>query len=886
MTNFSKLIVFAIVNIIGIQHAVGQEFIRFENRWIQTHQIHNQTGPVTSGVTKPGWYSAQWLTEPVSESGVTYYRLKNRWKGAYLYSKNGNLELGPVEPDWTNAMWVFEKSGTPGYFRVQNLKSKEYLHVQTGSLGFGAIQPNWVSAHWKLLGYSGDGSAPVSEAPATVAQGTATVTTITPAAPAANQTPTVALGDAQIIADDAPPNYISDPVFRNALAAWRKKAAAKDAQLAAELDEFAVKAIERMTELEYWQTESGSFRQISTDETYVWAVNTNDVVFRRPVDGSGGWSEISRKLMHVSATGAGWIWALTDKGAIMRCRKPCASNGAGWKTVRDWPRADDPAVKLIGGPQFAWALTAKGNVLRHPIDGSGTWQASPGQVISTLAAAPNGQLWAAQFNGDPFKCQSPCDGINANWSRVARSPSVSFGVLSIASNATSVVSASLEGRVWHRPLNDEIAWASIPGRLKSVSYAPTGEIWGVGFNGGVYRTSFAKFTEVVNAEKAAAAQEKAAAAQEEIDKNFADAATKNPNAYYHTLSTKSCEWGAPEHSWAYKNRDGYSLISAEGDTFREYFVPPQLGITGRYRYWGPVQQKPSPDADPVTVGFIGEAGYNWVADFDNSGEVQLASARGNEIFVRHDELSPFGVLYEIGGAWGATEYTWAADFTGDGRADIASASGGNVTMRIKTDSQERTNGFRVENWPVAGKWGDAAYTFVGDFNNDGKADIASGYGSTIYMSLSTGTGFTDAAWQAPLAWGSAGYAWVGDFDGDGHKDDIATANGASVSIAYSDGAKFNVRAGSIPNKWGAPQYTWAADFDRDGKTDIASANQCDVAYMRSDGQNFSLQNWALTLPKEVRCSNIFGDVGGVTEYSAGITLDQAVDSARGKYLCR
>lgn len=154
-----KMICLAFVALISIHQASAQEFIRLENRWKPAEQIHNQTGPVTSGPTEPGWYSAQWLTEPLA--GGKYFRLKNRWKGNYLHNQNGTLELGAIEPGWNSAMWVFETTDIPGYFRVQNLWTKQYLHNENGSLELGAIQPNWWSAQWRLLGFTGEGSAPV-----------------------------------------------------------------------------------------------------------------------------------------------------------------------------------------------------------------------------------------------------------------------------------------------------------------------------------------------------------------------------------------------------------------------------------------------------------------------------------------------------------------------------------------------------------------------------------------------------------------------------------------------------------------------------------------------------------------------------------------------------
>ncbi|KAA3654381.1 MAG: hypothetical protein DWQ10_17840 [Calditrichaeota bacterium] len=39
------------------------------------------------------------------------------------------------------------------------------------------------------------------------------------------------------------------------------------------------------------------------------------------------------------------------------------------------------------------------------------------------------------------------------------------------------------------------------------------------------------------------------------------------------------------------------------------------------------------------------------------------------------------------------------------------------------------------NWKVLNKWGDSGYTLVADFNNDGKADIASAHGGDVFMRL-------------------------------------------------------------------------------------------------------------------------------------------------------
>jgi len=78
-----------------------------------------------------------------------------------------------------------------------------------------------------------------------------------------------------------------------------------------------------------------------------------------------------------------------------------------------------------------------------------------------------------------------------------------------------------------------------------------------------------------------------------------------------------------------------------------------------------------------------------------------------------------------------------------------------------------------------GRWGGSGYTFVGDFNGDGKDDIASASGGSIYLKLGSSSGFSSKTISVDNRWGGSGYTFVGDFNGDG-KDDIASASGGSI----------------------------------------------------------------------------------------------------------
>jgi FG-GAP-like repeat/FG-GAP repeat len=125
---------------------------------------------------------------------------------------------------------------------------------------------------------------------------------------------------------------------------------------------------------------------------------------------------------------------------------------------------------------------------------------------------------------------------------------------------------------------------------------------------------------------------------------------------------------------------------------------------------------------------------------------------------------------------------------------------------------------------------------VGDFNEDGKQDLAaSGFvdnrESVLILlgdgagNFSTGTNFTTGISS------TIGVA-VGDFNGDG-KQDLVTANNSSfnVSILLGDGTGNFDPAINFDAGYG-PYSVAVADFNCDGKQDLAVANH--------DGQNVSI----------------------------------------------
>jgi hypothetical protein len=218
-----------------------------------------------------------------------------------------------------------------------------------------------------------------------------------------------------------------------------------------------------------------------------------------------------------------------------------------------------------------------------------------------------------------------------------------------------------------------------------------------------------------------------------------------------------------------------------------------------------------------------------VGDFNGDGKLDLVAAGGATLILLGNGDGTFQTPVEI--ARPNYSAVAAADFNGDGKLDLALSTqnfGTGSTLAILPGNGDGT--FQP---PTTYSLSSGPYLAVGDFNGDGKPDIATAGGSTISVLIGSGNGTFESPVNETIT-GNIQTLAAADMNGDGKSDLVVPFGGITPGVAFFPGSASGtfgtpiVYTSNLLSMYGASVAI--ADFNGDGKLDLALTDETATNY--------------------------------------------------------
>jgi hypothetical protein len=242
--------------------------------------------------------------------------------------------------------------------------------------------------------------------------------------------------------------------------------------------------------------------------------------------------------------------------------------------------------------------------------------------------------------------------------------------------------------------------------------------------------------------------------------------------------------------------------------------------------------------------FTGDGKSDVLFYFNGDGNWWLGASTGTSLtWSKMSTTSGYGNLLD------GSHALYTGDFDGNGKADVLFYYNGDGNWWLGASDGTALN---WKNLGSTSSYGNLLASdhrlLTGDFNGDGKRDVLmySGGDGNWWLGASTGTSLTWSQAGNRVGLGDWSHRFfVGDYDGDG-KSDVAVYNSddGSFAVGRSDGAQLTFHAAGSATGGNLLDMThlfYGGDYDGDGKSDFVSYSAADGNWRigHSDGTTFT-----------------------------------------------
>jgi|GEM_PF-2141391 len=240
--------------------------------------------------------------------------------------------------------------------------------------------------------------------------------------------------------------------------------------------------------------------------------------------------------------------------------------------------------------------------------------------------------------------------------------------------------------------------------------------------------------------------------------------------------------------------------------------------------------------------FQANGSYVEVNDYNADGNLDIFTSSGNTLLGKGDGyfdaaellVANYSCLSMAGG-----------DFNSDGKPDIACTNSQSISIFLDSVGGHFSHPKTIYNA------NNLAISTIqsADFNNDGKLDLISANYNSSNFSIYFGNG--SGSFSAPVSHSSlpanATYLAIADYNGDGKQDIATTGSTNDVLCVFLNNGSGNFSAPSFSTTVSNIIPIYAADYNNDGKTDILCDNSSYFKVLINNGNGTSFTPLTTTI---------------------------------------